>query len=92
MATSGKVTRQDRERAWNELQGAAKERKTRPFYRAVNKQGFMYAGNSFWNLLVPVFHFHFIVLYLFLVCLFVYSIIFIVPHIYWLQNNFIGSL
>ncbi|KAM7488021.1 hypothetical protein LguiB_025505 [Lonicera macranthoides] len=44
VATSGKVTRQDRERAWNELQGAAKERKTRPFYRAVNKQGFMYAG------------------------------------------------
>ncbi|KAK0608458.1 hypothetical protein LWI29_030985 [Acer saccharum] len=44
VATTGKVTREDRARAWNELQTAAKEKKTRPFYRAVNKHGFMYAG------------------------------------------------
>ncbi|PIN18105.1 Beta-glucosidase, lactase phlorizinhydrolase [Handroanthus impetiginosus] len=41
---SGKITRLDRARAWNELQMAAKEGKTRPFYRAVNKHGLMYAG------------------------------------------------
>ncbi|XP_057468215.1 beta-glucosidase-like SFR2, chloroplastic isoform X1 [Actinidia eriantha] len=44
VATTGKVTRQDRERAWNELHRAAIEGKTRPFYRAVNKHGLMYAG------------------------------------------------
>ncbi|GMP57180.1 hypothetical protein CsSME_00021369 [Camellia sinensis var. sinensis] len=44
VATTGKVTHQDRELAWNELHRAAKQRKTRPFYRAVNKQGLMYAG------------------------------------------------
>lgn len=44
VATSGKVTRKDREQAWNELHLAAKERKTRPFYRAVDKHGLMYAG------------------------------------------------
>jgi len=42
--TSGRVTREDRAQAWNELQGAAKEKKTRPFYRAANKHGLMYAG------------------------------------------------
>ncbi|KAK4484285.1 hypothetical protein RD792_011513 [Penstemon davidsonii] len=42
---SGKITRLDRLRAWNELQTAGKEKKTRPFYRAVNKHGFMYAGH-----------------------------------------------
>ncbi|KAK4479922.1 hypothetical protein RD792_012974 [Penstemon davidsonii] len=36
---SGKITRLDRLRAWNELQTASKEKKTRPFYRAVNKHG-----------------------------------------------------
>ncbi|CDO98731.1 unnamed protein product [Coffea canephora] len=41
---SGKVTREDRERSWNGLQMAAKEKKNRPFYRAVNKRGLMYAG------------------------------------------------
>ncbi|KAI4335025.1 hypothetical protein L6164_013711 [Bauhinia variegata] len=40
----GKVTRKDREEAWNELQRAAKQKKERPFYRAVNKNGLMYAG------------------------------------------------
>ncbi|KAA8531184.1 hypothetical protein F0562_005902 [Nyssa sinensis] len=44
VATTGKITRQDREHAWNELYSAAKDRKTRPFYRAVNKHGLMYAG------------------------------------------------
>ncbi|GAA0152853.1 glycosidase [Lithospermum erythrorhizon] len=44
VVTSGKITRQDRARAWIELQRAANEKKTRPFYRAVNKQGLMYAG------------------------------------------------
>ncbi|OMO54135.1 Glycoside hydrolase, family 1 [Corchorus capsularis] len=41
---TGKVTREDRETAWNELQKAAEEKQTRPFYRAVNKYGLMYAG------------------------------------------------
>lgn len=44
LATTGKVTRQDRERAWIELRRAAKQKKTRPFYRAVDKHGLMYAG------------------------------------------------
>lgn len=43
---TGKVTREDRKQAWNELQRAAKERKTRPFYRAANKHGLMYAGKK----------------------------------------------
>ena len=42
---TGKVTHEDRERAWDELQRAAKEKKTRPFYRAVDKHRLMYAGN-----------------------------------------------
>lgn len=44
VATTGKITRQDRALAWNELQKAAKEKQPRPFYRAVNKHGLMYAG------------------------------------------------
>ncbi|XP_015900115.3 beta-glucosidase-like SFR2, chloroplastic [Ziziphus jujuba] len=44
VVTTGKITRDDRARAWNKLHGAAKEKKTRPFYRAVNKHGLMYAG------------------------------------------------
>ncbi|XP_071702122.1 galactolipid galactosyltransferase SFR2, chloroplastic [Rutidosis leptorrhynchoides] len=44
VVSSGKVTRQDRDKAWYELQKAAREKKTRPFYRAVNKHGLMYAG------------------------------------------------
>ncbi|XWS38903.1 hypothetical protein CRYUN_Cryun18bG0003200 [Craigia yunnanensis] len=32
VVTTGKITREDRERAWNELQKAAKEKQTRPFY------------------------------------------------------------
>ncbi|GMN55096.1 hypothetical protein TIFTF001_024212 [Ficus carica] len=44
MATTRKITREDRGQAWNKLRRAAKEKKTRPFYRAVNKYGLMYAG------------------------------------------------
>ncbi|XP_047336605.1 galactolipid galactosyltransferase SFR2, chloroplastic [Impatiens glandulifera] len=44
VATTGKVTRKDREHAWNELRRASKQGKTRPFYRAINKRGLMYAG------------------------------------------------
>ncbi|KAK8494601.1 hypothetical protein V6N12_055083 [Hibiscus sabdariffa] len=44
VVTTGKITREDRDRAWNELQKAAKEKQTRPFYREVNNQGLMYAG------------------------------------------------
>ncbi|CAJ1940770.1 unnamed protein product [Sphenostylis stenocarpa] len=44
IVNTGKITREDRESAWDELQKAAKEKKTRPFYRAVNKHRLMYAG------------------------------------------------
>eukprot|EP01018_Ginkgo_biloba_P026010 Gb_03715 [translate_table: standard] len=44
VAKTGEVTKQQREKAWNELQTAAAQGKTRPFYRAVNKYGLMYAG------------------------------------------------
>ncbi|CAN6922059.1 unnamed protein product [Brassica oleracea] len=40
---SGKITRKDRSLAWNELQKAAKAGKLRPFYRAVDNNGLMYA-------------------------------------------------
>lgn len=49
VVTSGKITREDRNKAWHELQKAAREKKTRPFYRAVNKHGLMYAG-IWWSL------------------------------------------
>ncbi|EPS58001.1 hypothetical protein M569_16816, partial [Genlisea aurea] len=41
---SGKITRRDRDHAWSQLRSAAAERKTRPFYRAVDRNGLMYAG------------------------------------------------
>lgn len=44
VVTTGKITREDRDKAWYELQKAAREKKTRPFYRKVNKHGYMYAG------------------------------------------------
>ncbi|KAM3707973.1 hypothetical protein ACJW30_02G065200 [Castanea mollissima] len=44
VVTSGRITREDRAQAWSDLQRAAEDKKTRPFYRAVNKHGFMYAG------------------------------------------------
>lgn len=42
--------------AWNELQKAAKEKQPRPFYRAVNKHGLMYAG-TYVTVLICI-HFH----------------------------------
>lgn len=44
VVTTGKITRDDRAHVWNKLHRAVKEKKTRPIYRAVNKHGFMYAG------------------------------------------------
>ncbi|KAG2559308.1 beta-glucosidase-like SFR2, chloroplastic [Panicum virgatum] len=44
VVTTGKITRQDRLCAWRELQQAAFQKKTRPFFRAVDKHGRMYAG------------------------------------------------
>lgn len=44
IVATGKVTRQDRMSAWRELQQAAIQKKTRPFYRDVDKHGRMYAG------------------------------------------------
>ncbi|KAG5046238.1 hypothetical protein JHK86_015644 [Glycine max] len=46
IVNTGKVTHEDRERAWDELQRAAKEKKTRPFYRAVDKHRLMYADGG----------------------------------------------
>lgn len=44
IVNSGKITREDRIQAWSDLHLAAKQKMTRPFYRAVNKHGLMYAG------------------------------------------------
>ncbi|KAJ7561489.1 hypothetical protein O6H91_03G030700 [Diphasiastrum complanatum] len=44
VAKSGKVTREQRVRAWDELQTVASEGKVRPFYRAVDQHSLMYAG------------------------------------------------
>ncbi|XP_044500494.1 beta-glucosidase-like SFR2, chloroplastic isoform X2 [Mangifera indica] len=44
VVNTGKVTRGDRAHAWNDLRVVAKLKKTRPFYRAVDKHGLMYAG------------------------------------------------
>ncbi|KAM5568661.1 beta-glucosidase-like SFR2, chloroplastic [Rosa sericea] len=44
VVTTGKITRYDRARAWHQLQIAARAKKMRSFYRAVNKDGLMYAG------------------------------------------------
>ncbi|CAO2150390.1 unnamed protein product [Urochloa humidicola] len=44
VVTTGKITKQDRVCAWRELQQAAFQKKTRPFFRAVDKHGRMYAG------------------------------------------------
>ncbi|KAJ8498862.1 hypothetical protein OPV22_009414 [Ensete ventricosum] len=41
---TGQITKLDRMHAWKELQHAAKEKRTRPFYRKVDKHGLMYAG------------------------------------------------
>lgn len=47
---TGKIEKQDRLCAWRELQIAAKEKKTRPFCRAVDKHGLMYAGKCIHSL------------------------------------------
>ncbi|KAM0962496.1 hypothetical protein ACFX13_022040 [Malus domestica] len=44
VVTTGKITRDDRAQAWNDLNQAAKAKRTRPFYREVNEHGLMYAG------------------------------------------------
>ncbi|XP_074582368.1 beta-glucosidase-like SFR2, chloroplastic [Curcuma longa] len=44
VAETRQVTKADRMRVWRELQLAAKEKRTRPFYRAVDRHGLMYAG------------------------------------------------
>ncbi|XP_020114142.1 beta-glucosidase-like SFR2, chloroplastic isoform X3 [Ananas comosus] len=41
---TGEVRRADRMRAWSDLQRAALQKRTRPFFRAVDKNGLMYAG------------------------------------------------
>ncbi|ONK78759.1 uncharacterized protein A4U43_C02F22120 [Asparagus officinalis] len=41
---TGKVTKLNRRHAWRELQNAAKEKKTHPFFRAADRKGHMYAG------------------------------------------------
>ncbi|EFJ19560.1 hypothetical protein SELMODRAFT_935, partial [Selaginella moellendorffii] len=44
LARTGKVTRKQRATAWKELQDAAAKGTKRPFYRAVDANGLMYAG------------------------------------------------
>ncbi|KAK4782795.1 hypothetical protein SAY86_007169 [Trapa natans] len=44
VAATGRITREDRDFAWNELYRAAKDGNKRSFYRAVDKHGLMYAG------------------------------------------------
>ncbi|KAH7286003.1 hypothetical protein KP509_33G055200 [Ceratopteris richardii] len=44
IAKTGKVTKCQRAKAWSELQAAAMEGKKRPFCRAVDSNGLMYAG------------------------------------------------
>ncbi|MCO5549360.1 hypothetical protein L7F22_002830 [Adiantum nelumboides] len=44
IAKTGKITKQQRDQAWSELQTAAAQGKRRPFCRAVDKNGLMYAG------------------------------------------------
>jgi hypothetical protein len=41
---SGMITKVQRAAAWNELQSAIKSGKKRPFCRAVDRNGLMYAG------------------------------------------------
>jgi hypothetical protein len=44
VVATGKITGQDRMSAWRDLQEAAVQKKTRPFFREVDKHGRMYAG------------------------------------------------
>lgn len=44
VAKTGKVTKQQRDQAWSELQAVAIQGRKRPFCRAVDSNGLMYAG------------------------------------------------
>ena len=44
LVTTRKITKVDRTHVWSELKHAAKEKKTRPFYQAVDRKGHMCAG------------------------------------------------
>ncbi len=46
MSKTGKVTRKQREEAWEELQSAVRQGMTRPFCRAINDYGLMFAGED----------------------------------------------
>ncbi|CAK9212870.1 unnamed protein product [Sphagnum jensenii] len=44
VSKTGKVTRKQRKEAWEELQSAVRQGMTRPFCRAINNYGLMFAG------------------------------------------------
>lgn len=44
MSKTGKVTKQQRQTVWEELQEQARQGKTRPFCRQINDKGLMFAG------------------------------------------------
>jgi hypothetical protein len=44
LSKTGKVTRKQRQEVWEELQSAARRGMTRPFCRAINDHGLMFAG------------------------------------------------
>ncbi|CAM6016116.1 unnamed protein product [Sphagnum balticum] len=44
VSKTGKVTRKQRKEAWEELQSAVRQGMTRPFCRAINNHGLMFAG------------------------------------------------
>lgn len=44
MSKTGKVTKQQRQTVWEDLQEQARQGKTRPFCRQINDKGLMFAG------------------------------------------------
>ncbi len=48
LSKTGKVTRKQRQEVWEELQSAARRGMTRPFCRAINDHGLMFAGQYFY--------------------------------------------
>ncbi len=44
LSKTGKVTKKQRQEVWEELQSAARRGMTRPFCRAINDHGLMFAG------------------------------------------------
>jgi len=46
VSKTGKVTRKQRKEAWEELQSAVRQGMTRPFCRAINDYGLMFAGED----------------------------------------------